>query len=65
MRVLVTGAYGFIGMHMVAGLRAAGHSVIGCGRDVKAGERRVPGIEWVAGDMVRTQDQHDHVQDGR
>ena len=53
MRVLVTGAYGFIGMHIVAGLRAAGHRVVGCGRDVKAGERRIPGIEWIACDMVR------------
>ena len=29
MKILVTGAYGFIGSHIVAGLVAAGHQVIG------------------------------------
>jgi uncharacterized protein YbjT (DUF2867 family) len=28
MRVLVTGAYGFIGAHIVAALTAAGHEVV-------------------------------------
>lgn len=53
MKVLVTGAYGFIGAHIVAGLRAAGHRVVGCGRDPAYGRRRFPDIEWVAGDFNR------------
>lgn len=32
MKVLVTGAAGFVGRHLVAGLRAAGHEVLGVGR---------------------------------
>jgi len=53
MKVLVTGAYGFIGAHVVAGLRAAGHRVVGCGRDPAYGRRRIPDIEWIACDFNR------------
>ena len=31
MRVLVTGATGFLGRHLVAALRGAGHEVVGTG----------------------------------
>lgn len=37
MRILVTGAYGFIGSHIVGRLRGAGHRVVGGARDVALG----------------------------
>ena len=53
MRILVTGAYGFIGSHIVTGLRSAGHEVVGCGRDMALGLRLHPDIEWIACDFNR------------
>ncbi len=54
MRVLVTGATGFIGGHTCTALRAAGHEVVAFARDVGAA-RRVLGnavIEVVPGDIT-------------
>lgn len=54
MRVLVTGATGFIGGHTCTALRAAGHEVVAFARDVDAA-RRVLGaavVEVVAGDVT-------------
>lgn len=53
MRILVIGAYGFIGSHIVAGLVAAGHEIIGCGRNLALGKRLIPRIEWIACDLNR------------
>lgn len=53
MKILVTGAYGFIGSHIVAGLVATGHEVIGCGRNVALGRRLIPHIDWIACDLNR------------
>lgn len=58
MRVLVTGAYGFIGAHIVAALTAAGHEVICAVRGARA-DSRFPGLTAIACDMatdVREQD---------
>ena len=53
MKILVTGAYGFIGSHIVAGLVAAGHEVVGCGRDIALGRRLIPHIDWIECDLNR------------
>ncbi len=52
MRVLVTGAYGFIGSHIVAALSAAGHEVVCAVRDARV-DSRFPGLRAVACDMSR------------
>jgi uncharacterized protein YbjT (DUF2867 family) len=51
MRVLVTGAAGFIGRHVVAALRAAGHRVVCASRDVDRTRRMFPDQESIACDF--------------
>ncbi|KZC20500.1 MULTISPECIES: NAD-dependent epimerase/dehydratase family protein [Rhodanobacter] len=52
MRILVTGAYGFIGAHIVAALTAAGHEVVCAVRGARL-DTRFPGLAAVACDMAR------------
>jgi uncharacterized protein YbjT (DUF2867 family) len=52
MRVLVTGAYGFIGAHIVAALVTAGHDVICAVRGARR-DTRFPGLDAMACDMAR------------
>lgn len=47
MKVLITGATGFIGSHLVGVLQKAGHSVVAFSRSAAAAHRRVPGIPRV------------------
>jgi uncharacterized protein YbjT (DUF2867 family) len=51
MRVLVTGAYGFIGAHIVAALTAGGHDVVCAVRGGRV-DTRFPGISAIACDMA-------------
>jgi uncharacterized protein YbjT (DUF2867 family) len=53
MRVLVLGGYGLIGRYVVAALAAAGHEVIGAGRDIRAARRRYPFARWECADLTR------------
>jgi len=53
MRILVTGAYGFLGAHIASTLHAAGHEVTGCGRDLRFGRRILPGLTWIGCDYNR------------
>ncbi|GLQ98617.1 SDR family oxidoreductase [Dyella mobilis] len=52
MRVLVTGAYGFIGAHVTAELTKAGHEVTCAVRGARV-DSRFPGLAAVACDMAR------------
>jgi uncharacterized protein YbjT (DUF2867 family) len=52
-RILVTGAYGFIGSAVVARLIAEGHAVTGVGRRVGAARRRLPRVDWIGLDIAR------------
>lgn len=51
--ILVTGATGFVGRHLVVALRAAGHRVRGATRDVDQARARAPELDWVALDLRR------------
>ncbi len=53
MRVLVVGAYGFIGSAVVARLVADGHEVVGAGRRIKAARERRPDLRWLKIDLAR------------
>ena len=55
MRVLVTGAYGFIGRHIVQALRARGHSVLAAVREQRLGSG-LPGVETVPCDFGKDMD---------
>jgi nucleoside-diphosphate-sugar epimerase len=59
MRILLTGATGFIGRHLAAALVARGHTVIGCARDRYAAFKRYPNVGWMRADFATDQDVHD------
>lgn len=52
-RILLTGANGFIGGQLRAGLRARGHEVVAAVRDPAALCQKLPGIEAIAVDFNR------------
>jgi uncharacterized protein YbjT (DUF2867 family) len=58
-KVLLIGAYGFIGSEIARALIAAGHEVRGFGRDLAYGRRILPMVEWVRGDLA------DFIEPGR
>ena len=52
-RVLVLGAYGFIGAEVVRALRAAGYEAAGLGRSAAQAARVLPGVPFVQGDLLQ------------
>jgi uncharacterized protein YbjT (DUF2867 family) len=52
MRILLIGAYGFIGSEIARALMRHGHDVRGFGRDTEYGRRILPMVEWWQGDLA-------------
>ena len=52
MKILITGATGFIGCHITAALLTAGYEVTVCVRDEKAAVKRWPGVNTLKVDFV-------------
>lgn len=59
MKVLVTGATGFIGSHIAARLSTDQHRVTGLARSAARARRRNPAIDWIEGDFRRLADPRD------
>ncbi len=53
MRILVIGAYGFIGSAVVARLSADGHEVVGAGRRILRASRTRPDLQWIKINLSR------------
>ena len=56
MRVLLIGASGLIGSHVLSRLHLAGHAIVAVGRDIEAARRRFPAARWVRFDLSRSHD---------
>lgn len=48
MKVLITGATGFVGKRLVTRLQASGHTLVGLTRDPRKANQAVPGVEFYA-----------------
>ncbi len=53
MRILITGASGFIGFHLLKQLIKNGHSVVGCTRRVRTLQHYLPNVEWIHCDFTQ------------
>lgn len=51
MRILLLGAYGFIGSAVACELTSRGHHVTGLGRDIGYGRRILPQLDWIRADL--------------
>lgn len=66
MRILVTGAYGFIGSAVTARLVADGHQVVGVGRDIARAALALPDMRWIRLDIAKARSAGDwlpHLKD--
>ena len=52
MRILLTGATGFVGHHVAQALFAAGHEVVGCSRRRNEALHRWPELGWIKADLA-------------
>ena len=53
MKILVLGAYGLIGQSVTRALVAAGHTLVGLGRDAGKGQALLPDIDWIGADLAQ------------
>lgn len=54
--ILVTGATGFVGQHLLQELAARSGRLVGLARNVKEASHNTPQIQWVSCDLCRAQD---------
>lgn len=59
MRVLVTGAYGFIGSAVTARLLADDHEIAGVGRNVAHAARQQSSVRWITLDIAKARNAED------
>lgn len=59
MNILLTGASGFIGSHLVHALNNAGHTVTACVRESRAAQQRWPEINIAQTDFIQDHDETD------
>lgn len=59
MRILVLGAYGLIGSHIIRRLNDDGHQLVGLGRRISTASRRFEFVEWVEADIAQLIDPAD------
>ena len=53
MKVLVTGAAGFVGRHLCRALVEAGHEVVGLTREIPTASHALPNVVYVSGDVTQ------------
>ena len=51
MRILVSGATGFVGRHVMSRILAAGNDIVSIALDSGPGQDNYKGIKWVHGDL--------------
>ena len=61
MKVLLTGANGFVGRHLMTALTNAGHSVTAAVRNPKAFRRQWPSVQTVYCDFMKDRDKQDWI----
>ena len=61
MKILVTGASGFIGSHLTGALHKAGHEIIACVRNPEPAIQRWPAITAIKADFSRDHDINDWI----
>ena len=59
MKILLLGASGFIGSAIALSCVEAGHSVRALGRDIGYGQRALPALDWIRGDLRAMQSPQD------
>ena len=59
MRILVLGAYGLIGSHIIRRLNDDGHQLVGLGRRISTASRRFEFVDWIEADIARLTDPAD------
>ncbi len=59
MQILITGASGFIGQHLLSALLAKGYQVVGCVRHPQRWQTRFPAVKWLKCDYTKANNPND------